>query len=411
MRKIAAYTALVMFTAQLHAADMTNEDIESLRDWINSKRMVTVKELGGQLSISGDIHAEMQSSNQKTRGVAQRGRLSGSGIPSTSYDVEFNLNLDYRADRTWAAARIRYDEDAGITSDCFGSGKNDKFKMDRAYFGYRIYDGDRHTMDVEAGRRAMYTIWDSRLQFGSNFDGVTFKDYYAFEKAGDFYYSLGIFMINEKKDQAGYGGEIGLLNIARTGFYAKYSIIDWDTKENVKIPEQFYFIVSQAMVGYKFIPTSLNRLVHFYLAGLYNHRAEHIRKFDEKANTNKRANFGGYIGMAVGQTKQAGDWALDLNYQVLAAQCVPEMDTLGIGMGSPSSNSFYWTKDKDCVANVKNKNFEGNVNYRGFAINLQYLLTNNLNIFQEWKQSITLDDGIGPFRQFKQYEIDFIYSF
>jgi len=42
---------------------------------------------------------------------------------------------------------------------------------------------------------------------------------------------------------------------------------------------------------------------------------------------------------------------------------------------------------------------------------LQYMLTNNLNLFQEWSQSITLDDHIGPFRRYKQYELELIYAF
>jgi len=45
-------------TAMAYAADdVGDEDIQALRDWINSKRMITVRELGGQLSISGAICA------------------------------------------------------------------------------------------------------------------------------------------------------------------------------------------------------------------------------------------------------------------------------------------------------------------------------------------------------------------
>ena len=54
----------------------------------------------------------------------------------------------------------------------------------------------------------------------------------------------------------------------------------------------------------------------------------------------------------------------------------------------------------------------GNVNYRGYTLRVQYLLTNNLfNLFQSWQQSQTLNAQIGPYRRFKQYEIDFIYHF
>lgn len=406
---LALLSMAVLTTTSLSAVDVSNEDIQSLRDWINAKRMITVKELGGQLSISGDIHSEMQAINEVVDGVQQRGR--GTDKPNHNYDIELNLNIDYRTENTWAAGRIKFDNDAGIINEFFGSGKNDKIKVDRAYFGYRVLDDDRHTMEVELGRRSsINTIFDSKLQFTSLFDGVNFKDTYALEKVGDVYYQLGAFIVNEKKDQAAYLGEVGILNIAKTGFYGKYSLIDWDTKSDLKIPEEFRFIVSQLTLGYKFIPTALDKIVWFYAAGLYNHRARPLAISDHK-----KANFGGYLGFSVGQVKLAGDWALEANYQVLGAQCVPNFDVAGIGMGNTSGNAFYWHKEKvdskdTPIANTR-KTAEGNVNYRGFTINLQYLLTNNLNILQEWKQSITLDKDIGPFRRYKQYEIDFIYLF
>ncbi|NGX39826.1 MAG: hypothetical protein KR126chlam1_01160, partial [Chlamydiae bacterium] len=49
-------------------------------------------------------------------------------------------------------------------------------------------------------------------------------------------------------------------------------------------------------------------------------------------------------------------------------------------------------------------------NYRGFSITLDFLLTDKLDMQQNYVQSITLDDGFGPFRTFKQYELEFIYS-
>jgi len=414
-RPLATLAATTLCAASLHAVDLTNEEIDSLRDWINSKRMVTVKEMGGQLSISGDVHTEMQSSAQVINGESQD---HGADRHGTGYDVEFNLNVDYRADRSWAAARVRFDNDAGVTNEwAGGSGKSDKIKCDRAYFGYRIFDGDRHTMDVEAGRRPMSSIWDSRVQFASNFDGVTFKDSYAFENAGDFYYRLGAFLVNDSRGQFGVMGEVGVLNIARTGFYGKYSLTDWNTKHHLmvikstKIPHVFQFVVSQLTLGYKFIPQKIDKLIHIYTAGLYNAVAK-----KNPVSDHTRANFGGYAGFAIGEQKQAGDWTLDANYQVVAAQCIPAFDVLGVGRGYSNTKSFYFTKDpadKDNAIATNVNNAMGNTNYRGFAISLQYLISNNLNIFQEYKQSITLDGDIGrdTFTRYNQYEIDFIYSF
>ncbi len=404
-QKFLLLSSLVLMTSYAETAEINERDIETLREWINSRRMITVKELGGQLSISGDIHTEMQAVNEQINGVRQRG--SGTKNPTKTYDIEFNLSVDYRSDRTWAAARLRFDDDAGITTEGLGSGKTNNIKLDRAYFGYRIFDGDQHTMDVEVGRRGLSSVFDSKLEFNSNFDGALFKDSYVFDKAGDFYYQLGVLLVNEKRSQVAYLAETGLQNIARTGFYTKYSLADWDTTNASGIPHQFDFVVSQLIFGYKFIPVKLDRVVNIYLAGLYNHVAKKLPITDYK-----KANGGGYLGVSVGQVKLKGDWVFEANYQVLQAQCVPDFDASGVGLGNIGGNGFYYSKKtlKEWPTNTR-KTAEGNVNFRGFELTLQYLLSNNLNLFQQWKQGITLDDHIGPFRKLKQYEIDFIYGF
>lgn len=410
-RRLTLLGSTLLLTSALQAVDVENEDIQALRDWINSKRMITVRELGGQLSISGDVHAELQSTAEVKNGKAQRGR--GTDKPNNRYDIEFNLMVDYRTERSWIATRLRFDNDAGLLNDNFGSGKSDKIKLERAYWGYRLLDGDRHTMDLDVGRRGpINNFFDSRLQFSSNFDGVSFKDSYAVDNVGDIYYQLGAFVVNENKDQGAYIGEAGILNIANTGFYTKYSLTDWNTKHVDKCPPQFRFIVSQWTLGYKWIPQPFDRPVTIYMAGLYNHRARPVTfKASPKplhVTDGKKANYGGYLGFSVGALKQAGDWSFDANYQVLAAQCVPDFDVGGIGMGASADNGFYWNKDKKVTSKDE---IGGNVNYRGFELTLQYLISNNLNFWQQWRQSITLDNDIGPFRRYKQYEIDFIYSF
>ncbi|MBS0615939.1 MAG: hypothetical protein JSR58_05250 [Verrucomicrobia bacterium] len=410
-RRLTLLSATVLLS-QGFAADVTNQDLQSLRDWFNSKRLVTVKELGGQLSISGDVHAELQSTTETKNGERQRGRGSPLTSPNGTWDVEFNLNIDYRTERSWVAGRMRFDNDAGVVTDHVSKGTFGKIKVDRAYFGYRFVDHDQHTADAEIGRRGMSYIFDSKLQFASNFDGVNVKDSYAFETVGDFYYQLGAFIIDERVSRAGYIGETGLLNIAHTGFYAKYSLVDWNTKHNPeKTPHQFDFIISQVLLGYKFIPVILDRPIELYIAGIYNHRARKLEVSDHKL-----ANAAGYTGFKIGQTKIAGDWSFETCYQVVQAQSMPSFDNNGIGMGGSVNHTFYYKKGKDkkgkeSLVPTTRKNAEGNVNYQGFFLNLQYLLTNNINIFQQWQQSVTLDDDIGPFRRFKQYEIDFIYLF
>ncbi|MGR3973826.1 MAG: hypothetical protein QRY72_04595 [Candidatus Rhabdochlamydia sp.] len=405
LRRLTVLCSTLMVTASIYGANAVEPDIQSLQDWINSKRMITVKELGGQLSISGDVHTEMQTGSRKRSVPAPW----SDGKFHTFYDVEFNLNIDYRTDNSWLAARLRFDNDAGIFTPVLGSGRKDKFKIDRAYFGYRLIDTDQHTLDIEAGRRgALTSLFDSRIQFASHFDGLSIKDNYSIQNVGDMYYQVGAFMVNELREQIGLVAETGLLNIANTGFYAKYSLIDWDTKEYAPCPPQFHFVVSQMIMGYKCFPLLWKKPTMFYVAGLYNHRARSTQLGAFDITDGKRANAGGYIGFSLGSMKKAGDWAFDANYQVLEAQCIPDFDVSGIGFNYEPVQGFYMVNGQPVQS--KNQVF-GNVNYKGIELCLQYLLTSNLNIFQAFRQSVTLDRHITPFQTYRGYEIDLIYSF
>lgn len=388
--------------------DIDQKDVNAVREWINTKRQVTVRELGGALSISGEVRTEFQSTAETSNGIRQRGHRAavlknGYSFPQNAFDIEVNLMLDYRTEHSWGSIKLEFDNDAGIVSGSLG-----KIKLERAYWGVRVVDADTFTMDVEMGRRRMSSMVDSKLEFNSFFDGFWYKYDQGFDPIGDVYLHAGVFIINENRNQFGYLGEFGILNVGGTGFYTKYSLIDWDTKNlyNATKNRRFDFLVSQLILGYKFLPARLQKIVVIYLAGLWNHNAHKL-----KISHHKRANWGGYLGFSIGEIKKKGDWAFDINYQVLAAQCIPDFDVQGIGLGNAANTGFY-TNDVNGGGPVNTrKTAGGNVNYRGFQVTLDYLLTNQLNFQQSWQQSITLDDAIGPFRRFKQYEIEFIYGF
>lgn len=389
--------------------DIDQKDINALREWINYKRQVTVKELGGALSLAGEVRTELQSSTETLNGIRQRGH--GAPIPEgddfappgNSFDVEVNIMLDYRTEQSWSSIKLEFDNDAGIFS-----GTLNKIKLERAYWGMRVMDTDQISVDIELGRRRMSSITDSKIEFSNFFDGAWFKYDQSFLSIGDFYLHAGVFIIDENKNQYGYLGEMGLMNVGGTGFYTKYSLIDWDTKnfKNKLEKERFDFIVSQLLLGYRFYPEHLQKIVIVYLAGLYNHAAHKLA-----ITGHKRANLGGYLGFSIGELKKKGDWAFDANYQVLQAQCVPDFDVQGIGLGNTANTGFYTTSNKGGeIANTR-ETAGGNVNYRGFQLTFDWLLTNQLDFQQSWQQSITLDDNIGQFHRFKQYEIEFIYGF
>lgn len=388
--------------------DVDQKDINAVREWINTKRQVTVRELGGALSISGEVRTEFQSTAEVLDGIRQRG--NGAAIirgehplPTNGFDIEVNLMLDYRTDNSWGSIKLEFDNDAGIDSGTFN-----KLKLERAYWGVRVLNGDTYDFDIELGRRRMSSIVDSKIEFNNFFDGAWFKYDQSYDPIGDFYLHAGVFIINENKNQFGYLGEIGILNVGATGFYTKYSLVDWDTKNlhSDLQNKRFEFIVSQLIFGYKYLPARLQKIVLFYIAGLWNSAAKKL-----EITNYKRANWGGYVGFSIGELKKKGDWAFDINYQVLAAQCVPDFDVQGIGLGNAANTGFYTRDIRGGGGPTTRKTAGGGVNYRGFQMTLDYLLTNQLNMQQSWQQSITLDDSIGPFHRYKQYEIEFIYGF
>ena len=221
---------------------------------MNTKRQVSIKEIGGNLSLSGEVRTEFQKIGESSNGIKQRG--SGTRFPSSVYDIAVNSCWTTVTDRTWSAIKLEFDNDAGIFS-----GTTNKIKLSKGYFGARALDGDSYYVDFELGRKKLNTSFDSKLQFSSFFDGVLAKYDQSFERVGDFYLHGGAFIINERTNQYGYIGETGLMNIGGTGFYTKFSTIDWDTKQEgsnsynktrqdvIANQRRFSFIVSQLLLA------------------------------------------------------------------------------------------------------------------------------------------------------------------
>ena len=282
------------FAATIEAGrDLEDQDIRALKEWIDTKRQVSLKEIGGDLSISGEVRTEFQSAWETRKGQNQRGSDPFSKLPARGFDVEFNLMLDYRTERTWASVKLEFNDDAGVFS-----GTLNKIALERAYWGVRALEGDVYTFDIEVGRRSMSSIFDSKVQFRSFFDGIIFRYDHAFENVGDFYIHAGPYIINDWKDHFGYIGEIGLLNIANTGIYTKLALIDWDTKDYSKsfVNNRFRFFISQMILGYRFKIESIRKIGLLYSGFLWNWAAKRVEVSD-----NQRANWALYFGMSLGQ--------------------------------------------------------------------------------------------------------------
>ncbi len=397
-------------------SDTESKDMDALRRWLRDKRLVSVKEIGGDLSISGEVRTEFQAINEVLQGIQQRENPDlgiNSDKPVYAWDVEVNLLIDYRTDRTWAAIKLEYDNDMGQRS-----GTMDHIKLEKAYLGGRIISGDTFTVDAEIGRRFLFNVFESKVEFSALFDGILLRFNKAFENLGDYYFNTGAYLINDVTNSYGLVGEMGALRIANMGLNMKYSLIDWFRPGGENAPGQtaseaalsqlrFKFLVSQLIVYYQAYPEWLGKkLLKIYGAGLTNHLAHGV----EQTGGDKQ-NWGWYVGVTIGVAKKAGDWAFDANYQWVQAQTVPDYDVLGLGRGNTAKVGLYTNNINGSGGPTTRQTAVGNCNYKGFELEGLYALTNNLVIQQTFRYSTTLAKKIGGSHRYKQYEMEFIYAF
>jgi len=235
-------------------SDSDNSDMEALRRWLQDKRLVTMREIGGDLSISGEVRTEFQAVSEERNGQQQRSRVAGR--PMYAWDIEVNLMLDYRTDRSWAAIKLEFDNRMGSRS-----GTVIRIKLEKAYLGGRFVAGDTFIMDGEIGRRNLINSFDSKVQFSSLFDGILFRFSKAFPSLGDSYVNAAAFLIDDKTNHYGFVGEIGALRIANVGLNLKYSLIDWyrpgsqsesghTSLENHLADLRYRFLISQFLTSF-----------------------------------------------------------------------------------------------------------------------------------------------------------------
>ena len=319
------------------------------------------------------------------------------------------MQLDYRTERTWAQARLRFDNDAGTES-----GTTNRIKLDRAFYGGKIINASDYTVILQAGRWDLSLYFDSQIQFLSLMDGILFMYDHALDWFGDFYLHGGPFVVNENIDHFAYIGEIGILRIGRTGLYSKISFIDWDTKSTSSNDpkselrnRRYRFRNWQFILGYKWTPSLLGKPVDYFVAYLVNTAAKRL-----PVTANKKANMAWYTGFRLGTVKKQWDWSFQFVYEWLQAQSVPGFDVLGVGHGNAARVGLYG-QIVNGTATLFNSPSQarGNTNYRGISAILQYMLTDNITVYQRWRQSVRLSSAIGVPFSYKQYEIELIYGF
>jgi hypothetical protein len=453
--------------------DLNERDWQALYDYIKERRSTDLEEKTCNLTISGDVRTEWRSLQEKQCGKKLRGRGSydqrkNLPIGRNDFDIEFRLRFDYVCGNSWAVAQLQFDNSAGVDDNDIpcniekeievvgkdgkktkkkincgdpegfhGSGFCDDLCLKKCYWGYNIYSCEESRLDIEVGRRNLYDIFDSRVQFLSRFDGVFLKYSSAFETIGNWYWSVAGFVVDERVNHFAWVTEIGFLNIMDTGLDLKYSFIDWRKNgrnrcfktcpkgsENlpgscdfvpcsVNNPVGFKFLISQWTLAYHVDPALLcDRPAMFYGAFLWNHdsHGRYITNYPDCNNgvccktSDKRRkihgqNLAGYAGVLVGEVIGEGDWALDIRWEYVQAFAMPDDDMGGIGRGNVRSTS------------VTQNGARGNTNYQGWRIEGLYGLTDNLSLDTIVEFSRQIDKKIGGSHRYSKFELEAIYAF
>lgn len=394
-------------------------DFSAVTDFVNSKRALSIAEKGGALMISGDIHAEWSSLRCRNNHVRERGSGSGNLVPPTlphppfatnEFDIEVNLILDYKADRSWATIQFQLDNPMGIRNVPFvegqnsnknilwGSGITNNISMRKAFMGYNLYEEGTSRLDFEIGRRRLYDVFDSKIQFFSIFDGALLKYAQSFEGITDFTAKAAAFIVDQTVNHYGYVGELGFLNLGDSGIDFKYSLITWRrngaNRYGLKHAKGSKFVNSQLTLAYNISPDLIKYKSKVYGAFVHNHDAHGNRFTHHKKKDNAF-----YVGYRMGEVKKKNDWAVDLRYEWVQAQAIPERDCSGILRDNPRNISFY------------NSTSHGFANYRGYKIDTFYALTDNWTLNAFFERAIEQSHKIGGKHRSWMFELQAIYAF
>ncbi len=410
--------------------ELNERDFDALRDYLKTKREVDLNDKSKEITISGDVRAEWRHLKEFLHDKSLRPRRDKienqkGKIPTSDndFDAEFNLRIDYDLERTWATAHVQFDNSGGVDGSGIscdkdrggfhGSGSCDNLCLKKAFFGYEIYECGNTEFYVELGRRNLYNIFDSRIQFLSRFDGVYLHYESAYEdhcgrNVCDWYGSFGGFVVDERVNQGAWVAEIGFLNIYDSGIDFKYSVIDWRKRGKNRCgkqdPEGFKFINSQFTMAYRFEAEIIGSPATVYGAFLINHLGHRRHYYDRKEvkQLAKNQNTGWYLGFKLGEVAKEGDWSFEMCYEYVKAFAVPDEDASGICNGNVLNSSITQKGDKGAG---------GNTNYKGWRFETLYALTDNITIDTQLEWSASANENIGGKHYYSKFELEAIYAF
>lgn len=391
-------------------------DPHVLRDFIESKGLIECRKKSGLLTLAGDVRARWLRAGEVYGGKKKRGQ--GTKTANDLYKSEVNLFWDYVAPRSWVSTKLRW-----VNFDGKDGGSSTKVSIDRAFIGYDVHKEGKQDFYIEVGRSNLGYIYDSRLQFSSIFDGIHLYYTNCWPTIGEFIIHGGPFIVDSFTNHYAWIMETGIIGWRGTGLGFKYSIIDWhrraptldygnikDTDEKkgsgnktVRDNPRYKFIVSQMLFGYERKIDFIHcKTLYVYGAVLANHDARRTPTSDWK-----KLNGAWYAGFTLGKLCKACDWSIDINYQSVQMQAVPEFDLAGIGHGNAEDGLY-----SDAILTGLPASLAiGFTNYKGWSVNGLYAMTDNLSLRAQAQYTKPRNKSIGESFRYKAFEMSVIYAF
>lgn len=399
----------------LSEGDFGPDDVQDinphvLRDFIESKGLIECRKKTGMLTIAGDVRARWITSGEQVDGNKQRGQGTNTAIDR--YKSEVNLFFDYVAPRSWVSTKLKW-----VNFDGKDGGTATRVEMDRAFIGYDIYKKGKEDFYIEVGRSKLDYIYDSRVEFTSIFDGIHIYYTRCWPSVGEFIIHGGPLIVDSFTNHYAWIVETGIIGWRGTGLGFKYSIIDWHRsaptldygnlpdsgKHKVRNNPRYAFIVSQMLFGYERKIDFLRcKTLYIYGAVLVNHDAKHT-----PTTNGKKLNGAWYAGFTLGKLCKGCDWSIDINYQSVQAQAIPEFDLSGIGHGNAANVLL----SDAILQGLSPYEARGFTNYKGWSVSALYAMTDNLSLRAQGQYSTPRNKSIGGDFKYKAFEMSVIYAF
>ncbi|MBQ8498882.1 hypothetical protein [Chlamydia sp.] len=407
-------------SAQVHSDDSRLWSVSDLDSYLSSKGFVETRKRDGILRLAGDVRARWIYAKEDLESVQKP--PAKPMLPVNRYRSEFNLYVDYTAANSWMTSKMNWVTIAGGESSAAG------LDINRAFLGYRFYKNPETQAEVfaEIGRSGLGDIFDSDVQFNSNFDGIHLYAARRISESLPFTMIVhgGPFVVNMTEKEYAWVVE-AVLNKLPGNFVVKTSVIDWNTltaKTNdpadasatqpAKPDTKYDYLVWQWLVGKSTaVPWFNGQTKNLYTYGAYvfNPLAELPDNWKQPATqiTNGKENHAWFVGCTLGGVRRAGDWSLTARYEYVEALAIPEIDVAGIGRGNQMK---YWFAQA-IKQGLDPKEANGFTNYKGVAYQFVLGLTDSVSFRAYAAYSKPANDQLGSDFTYRKYDLGLISSF